>query len=149
MKKWKAEVNPKPHSSGKCVLLWLSWTQSKISAWSDWRTSPRQFPDFTSLPSQPTTDAGNDVIRNSSLCKKFPWLLGGGYIWPLPVPKAEGLSLPNPSWTAAAGGDSGCGRERGEKQPEVGGHSAQVWRWEKENQVRTKIGGVGGTGPGP
>ena len=39
----------------------------------------------------------------------------------MPVPKAEGLSLPNPSWTAAAGGDLGCGRERGEKHPEVGG----------------------------
>lgn len=42
-------------------------------------------------------------------------------IWPLLVAKAEGLSLPNPSWTAAARGDLKCGRGRGEKYPEEGG----------------------------
>ena len=47
--------------------------------------------------------------------------VGKGYIWLLPVAKAEGLSLPNPSWTAAAGGDLGCGRGGGEKYLEAGG----------------------------
>ena len=66
--------------------------------------------------------------------------IGRGYIWPLPVTKAEALVcqiLPGQlQWEEIWG----VGGEEGRSIQKGGPHSAQAWRWEEGNQVRTKLG---------
>lgn len=94
-------------------------------------TSPL-FP--ASLPQMPEI-----ASSETHLCKEFPWPLGGGTFGYCLSLKQKALVCQILPGQLQREEIWGVGGEEGRSIWRRGAHSAQVWRWEKENQVRTKM----------